>query len=268
MTSPLPQSLRQAVGHELRTAFHYPYTLLQVIVLNAVLVVVLWYFAPPKVEALFFDVHSPALFTIVLAGWMYSDVPATNVLASDPARTLAALDDRTMTVRLMTAKRLALWILVAPLCTAITFIMGYRSQHWTTEMVAIASIVVLPFGTLAIAGWVGIIWPYHPRSLGYRWRHRRDWFHDLVRWGVLVFLPYGLVPLIGLVLLIPSLIVWGVRSEQQVADLSAVPHLVLGMVLAVVMTIGGTVLGNRFGWRLIERRRAALQHYLAHPELG
>lgn len=264
----LPQTLGEAVRNEFRIAFHYPYTLLQVTGMNAVLVVVLWFLAPPKVDAFFFDVHSPALFTIVLAGWMYSDVPATNVLASDPVRTLAALDDRTMTLRLMHAKRLVLWILVAPVCTVITFAMGIRTQHWFTEVVAIASIVVLPFGTLAIAGWVGILWPYHPRSLKYRWRHRRDWFHDLVRWGFLIMLPYGLVPLIGLILLVPSLAVWGIRSEQQVVDVSTVPHLVIGVVLAIAMTIGGTALGTRVGWTMIERRRAALSHYLEHPELG
>lgn len=252
----------------MRLAFHYPYTLLQVVVMNAVLVVVLWYFAPPQIEQLFFDVHSPALFTIVLAGWMYSDVPATNVLASDTKRTLPALTDRTMTLRLMSAKRIALWLLVAPLCTLMTFVMGAHDHNWFTEIVAVASIAVLPFGTLAIASWVGILWPYHPRSLTYRWHHRRNWFHDLVRWGVLLVLPYGLVPAIGLVLLLPSLVVWHVRSEQQVLTMSTVPNLVLGVVLAVAMSIVGTIIGSRVGWRLIEKRRAALTHYLDHPELG
>ena len=264
----LPQTLRQAVRDEFRIAFNYPYTLLQVILMNAVLVVVLWYFAPPQVESLVFDVHSPALFTIVLAGWMYSDVPATNVLASDTNRTLPALTDRTMTLRLMNAKRLALWILVAPVCTLITFLMGLHSHHWFTGVVAIASIVILPFGTLAIAGWVGIVWPYHPRSLKYRWRHRRNWFHDLVRWGTLVVLPYGLVPAIGFVLIVPSMLVWNVKSEQQVIEVSTVPHLLLGVILVIGMTIGGTLIGDRVAWRLIERRRSALTRYLKHPELG
>jgi len=264
----LPQSLRQAVCDEFRIAFRYPYTLLQVIVLNALLVTVLWYFAPPKVESLVFDIHSPALFTVVLAGWMNSDVPATNVLASDTNRTLPALTDRSITLRLMRSKRIALWILVAPLCTLLTFLMGMHNHHWFTEVVAIASIVILPFGTLAIAGWVGIVWPYHPRSLKYRWRHRRDWFHDLVRWGTLIVLPYGLVPIIGFVLLIPSLLVWNVKSERQVIELTTVPHLVLGVILVVALTIGGTIVGDRVAWRLIERHRGALTRYLKHPELG
>lgn len=264
----LPQTLRRAVRDELGIAFHYPYTVLQVILMNAVLVVVLWFLAPPKVEGLFFQIHTPTLFTIVLAGWMYSDVPATNVLASDSVRSLAALNDRSMTLRLMRAKRIALWILVAPICTVITLLMGAFDQHRFTEIVALTSITMVPFGTLAIAGWVGILWPYHPRSLRYRWRHRRDWFHDLVRWSTLLVLPYGLVPAIGLVLLVPSMLVWGIRSERQVLDTSAVPHLIAGVVLALVVTIGGSILGDRVAWRLIDRRRSALVHYLGHPELG
>jgi hypothetical protein len=264
----LPQTLRQAVRDELRIAFRYPYTVLQVIVLNAALVVVLWYFAPPKVEGLFFEIHSPALFTVVLAGWMFSDVPSTNVLASDVTRTLPALGDRVMTLRLMNAKRIALWLLVAPVCSVLTFVMGYGNHHWFAQVVALSSIVILPFGTLAISGWVGIIWPYHPRSLKYRWRHRDNWFHDLVRWGVLVVLPYGLVPAIGLVLLAPSLFVWSIHSEQQVLEVSSPPYLVLGIALAAAMSAGGVIVGNRYGWRLIERRRPTLTHYLEHPELG
>lgn len=266
--SELPRSLREAVRDEFGIAFRYPYTLLQVVGVNAFLVVVLWYFAPPQVESLAFDIHNPALFTIVLAGWMYSDVPATNVLASDVNRTLPALTDRTMTIRLMSAKRIALWILVAPVCTLITFLMGIHTHHWFTDVVAIASIAILPFGTLAIAGWVGILWPYHPRSLNYRWRHRRNWFHDLIRWGTLVVLPYGLVPIIGGVLLLPSLLVWNVKSEQQVLEVTTVPHLFLGVVLVIAMTVGGTIVGDNVAWRLIERRRTSLTEYLEHPELG
>lgn len=253
---------------ELGAAFRYPYTVLQVMAFNGVLVVLLWFLAPPEIEALFFNVHSPALFAIVLAGWMYSDVPATNVLACDVDRTLPALDDRTMTLRLIRAKRIALWILIAPVCTFISIAMGYRNHHWFAQVVALSSIAIAPFGTLAIAAWIGILWPYHPRSLRYRWRHRRDWYHDLVRWGILIFLPYGVVPLIGLVLLVPSLLVWGVHSEEAVLEISAVPHLFLGLVFAVTFTVVGSKLGDRTSWWLIERRRSSLATYLQHPEYG
>ena len=260
--------MRAAVRDELRTAFRYPYTVLQVVLMNAALVFFLWYLAPPKVESLAFEIHSPALFAMVLAGWMYSDVPATNSLASDAARSVAALGDRTMTMRMMTAKRIALWILVAPVCSVVALVMGYRNHHWFAQVVTVAAVVILPMGTLSVAGWVGIVWPYHPRSLKYRWRHRRDWFHDLVRWGVLIVLPYGLVPVIGAVLLLPSLLVWRVYSEKQILIVAQVPNVVLGLVLCVIVSFLGTVLGNRVGWRLIEKRRAALTHYLEHPELG
>jgi hypothetical protein len=40
-----------------------------------------------------FTLHGSLAFALVLAAWMYSDVPATNVLAPDRQRMMAALDD-------------------------------------------------------------------------------------------------------------------------------------------------------------------------------
>jgi hypothetical protein len=43
---------------------------------------------------------------------------------------------------------------------------------------------------------------------------------------------------------------------------------VLEVILVVAVTIGGTIMGDRVAWRLIERRRVALANYLDHPEFG
>jgi len=43
---------------------------------------------------------------------------------------------------------------------------------------------------------------------------------------------------------------------------------VLEVILVVAITIGGTIMGDRVAWRLIERRRVALTDYLDHPEFG
>jgi hypothetical protein len=74
--------------------------------------------------------------------------------------------------------------------------------------------------------------------------------------------------MIGAVLLIPSLLVCNVKSERQILEVTTVPHLVLGVVLVIAITIGGSIVGDRVAWRLIERRRSALTQYLEHPELG
>ena len=49
-------------------------------------------------------------FALVLAAWMYSDVPATNVLAPDRQRVMAAIDDPVMLQRLLYAKNIVLWM--------------------------------------------------------------------------------------------------------------------------------------------------------------
>ena len=47
------------------------------------------------------------------------------------------------------------------------------------------------------------MFPYHPRSLRWRWQHRRAWRSHL-RWVVLAFAPFFYVPLIGLAILSPG----------------------------------------------------------------
>jgi hypothetical protein len=54
-----------------------------------------------------------------------------------------------------------------------------------------------------VAAWLGIVFPYHPRSLRWRWQHRRAWRTHL-RWVVLAFAPFFHVPLIGLAILSPG----------------------------------------------------------------
>lgn len=51
-----------------------------------------------------FDLHGAPAFPIVPGNWMHADVPATNLLAPDRSRVLAALDDEAMLIRVLTAK--------------------------------------------------------------------------------------------------------------------------------------------------------------------
>ena len=113
---------------------------------------------------------------MVLALWMYADVPATNVLAPDRERVLAALDDPAMLRRLLYAKNLALWCFVAPFCAVVALLIGFFEDNWPPVLVSITAIAVVPFGALASrAGW-GSCGRTTPR-VRFRWVHRRDWWH-------------------------------------------------------------------------------------------
>ncbi|HEX7212167.1 MAG TPA: hypothetical protein VF241_14680, partial [Propionibacteriaceae bacterium] len=68
---------------------------------------------------------------------------------------------------------------------------------------ACALVAFLPVGVLPVAAWLGIVFPYHPRSLRWRWQHRRAWRSHL-RWVALAFAPFLYVPLIGLAILSPG----------------------------------------------------------------
>ncbi len=193
----LPPSLGAALGWELREAFRPPFADLLVVAFNAALMCVAWFLLPTSWQNWLFTLHGPLAFAMVLAGWMYSDVPATNVLAPDSRRVLAALDDPAMLRRLLYAKNLTLWCLVAPFCTVVAVIIGWVHHDWPPTLVSVTAIAVVPFGTLGVSACVGIRWPYHPRELRFRWEHRREWRHMIVRWIALVLTPYGLVPLLA-----------------------------------------------------------------------
>ena len=88
---------------------------------NGLLVVVFWF---SRFNGTMFSLHGALAFPVVLGSWMYSDVPATNVLGSDSRRVLEALDDEPMVMRLLAAKSALLWLMVAPGCLVIATISG------------------------------------------------------------------------------------------------------------------------------------------------
>jgi hypothetical protein len=61
-----------------------------------------------------FTLHGSPAFALVLAACMYSDVPATNVLAPGSQRVMAAIDDPAMLRRLLHAKNIVPWAFITP----------------------------------------------------------------------------------------------------------------------------------------------------------
>ena len=242
-----PVSLAGAVRCELREAVRPPYTVPLVVTFNGVLMAAAWFLLPTKWFDWLFTLHGPLAFAMVMAGWMYSDVPATNVLAPDRERVLAALDDPARLSRLLYAQNLTLWCFVAPFCTVVAVIIGYSNNDWPPTLVSITAIAIVPFGTLGVAGWVGILWPYHPRDLRFRWQHRHEWFHMIVRWLALLLVPYGLVPLLA-VLVIRSQPGPVVDAVDQWAQPQASHHpLRRRVALAAVVSMGVFYGGHRAG---------------------
>ena len=187
------------------------------VVVNAGLVTMCWFLLPDTALNWLFALHGALAFAYVLEMWMLADTPATNVLGRDPDRALSLLRDPTAMRQWLRAKHIALWTFVGPPCAVVALVIGIaRGQYM--QAVAVALILLsLPLGVLSVAAWIGIWLPYHPRGLLWRWRHRSDWHGAVLRWGVLVLLPFLVVPVIAVLLLTPTLVIWTLAASAATA---------------------------------------------------
>lgn len=140
---------------------------------NGALMSSAWFFLPGPVKDDLFTLHGPLVFALVLATWMYADVPATNVLGGGRFRLSAALDDPAAFRCLLDAKSPVLWVLITPLCPVVALVIGLRAHDLLATFITVVWIGVAPFAALAISNLVGVRFPYHPMPIRSRWQHRR-----------------------------------------------------------------------------------------------
>jgi len=192
-----------------------------------------------------------------LAVWMYSDVPATNVIAPDRRRMLAALEEPDELRLLWSAKNVALWLLVSPVCLLVATSSSPRAatggrdcRPWCGSPSFLRR--------ARIAGWLGIVAPYHPIPLRTRAMNRRPWRHMIWRWLALALLPYGFVPALATALTFPLRSCGTCRPSTASRARSARSSSPRGWPSRVrwPSRAGGRPL-RRLG--LLERRRAALR---------
>ncbi len=264
----LPATLREAVTAQIALTLEPPYEGVITVAVNGALMTSAWFFLPLALRDDVFTLHGPLAFALVLAAWMYSDVPATNVLGPDARRVIAAIDDPVMFRRLLYAKNIVLWALVTPVCSVVAVIVGLLNQDLLSILYTIVWIGVVPFGALGISAWVGIVFPYHPMPLRVRWEHRRPLLRMLVRWIALAVTPYGLVPVLAGLLMVPSLLLWGFTSKHGLTQRLPDRDLGWGVALACAISVVCSVGGHHLGGRLARRRRTKLVAFLADPLSG
>ena len=257
------------VPGELRRIFRRPYEVLVCLASNGVLAIGLWFFSPVQVYSLFFTFHSDFLFPAVLATWMLADVPATNQLAPESQRVIGLLDDEPARItELLRAKQMALMLIVVPVTLVTATINGMVTHHWFTLAASIVWITTVPLAGLGLSCLVGVRWPYHPIPLSQRWAQRRRWRPMLLRWGILVVLPYGLVPMVGwLALVLPGLLLWITNSLGSLSRLSAW-NLMVGEALAVPTAVWLWRWGTTRAGTLAHQRRPQLIAFLSDPDRG
>jgi len=264
----LPRDIREAVRQQIALTFQPPYEAPITVAVNGALMSSAWFFLPTTLRDKLFTVHGTLAFALVLAAWMYSDVPATNVLGPDAVRSHAALDDPVMLRRLLLAKSTVLWLLVTPVCVLVALISGLANHSLLSTWYTIVMIGVFPFGFLAISAWVGIVFPYHPMPLRYRWEHRKPRKRMLVRWAVLVVTPYVVVPLLGVLLMVPSLLVWGFTAPHGLTQKLPDGDFGVGVVVACAVTLACALGGHRMSTWIAGKRQARLLEFLGDPVRG
>jgi hypothetical protein len=264
----LPRTLRDAARAEFARALRPPYETLTTVAANAALMCSAWFFLPKGLKDSVFTLHGSLAFALVLAAWMYSDVPATNVLAPDRHRVMAAIDDPVMLRRLLYAKNIILWTIITPVCSVIALVTGIVGHNLLATLYTVIWIGVVPFGALGISAWVGILFPYHPLRLRFRWEHRRPLRRMLGRWLTLAVTPYVLFPALAVVLMIPSLLLWGFTSVHGVSAKLPDHDLGLGVGLACAVAVASSYGSHRLGVWMAQRHRARLLAFLADPARG
>jgi hypothetical protein len=264
----LPATLSAALRAEFRRALRPPYETPSVVVGNGLLMVACWVLLPASVVSSVFRFHGAPAFALVLASWMYSDVPATNLLGGDAERSAAAVRDEATVRRMWYAKNLVLWALITPLCTVVAIGLGIYEHRLTTTALTVVWIATVPLGALGFASWVGVWFPYHVLPLRYRWARRRRWRQMLCRWAVLLLTPYGVVPLLTGVLTLPSLLLWTAVAPSGQRSRITDAQFGWGLLLAAVVAGAAWVAGHWYGPRLAHRRRHRLAAFLGDPERG
>ena len=267
-TISLPATLPAALRAEFRRAAHPPYETPNVVVGNGLLMTACWVFLPATVVSFVFTFHGVLAFALVLASWMYSDVPATNLLGGDAARSRAAVEDPAMVRRMWYAKNLVLWALITPLCTVVAIGLGIYEHRLATTALTVLWIATVPLGALGFSSWVGVYFPYHVLPLRYRWEQRRHWWRMLCRWTVLVLTPYGVVPFLTAVLTLPSVLLWKTEERDEHRDRITDTQFFWGLLLAAALAGVAWVVGHWYGPRLAHRHRQWLTAFLGDSERG
>jgi hypothetical protein len=251
---------------EIRRCLHKPWDVPLLVLLNGLLVCGGWFLLSRADKASLFSLHGPMAFPIVLESWMFADVAATNVLGGDAPGALAAMSDPVRLRQFLDAKRIVLWLLVAPLCSVLALLIGIERHSYLAALSLAVGLLVTPAGVLVISTCAGALWPYHPRSL--RWRLANRWnVGKTVRWLILLVGPYSFVPAITTVLLVPAGLVIR-HARHGVAGPLRSEHLAAGTAIACVTSLLVAVFLHDVTARLVERRASKLQAYLSDPDRG
>jgi hypothetical protein len=260
--------LFSAVGAEYRRIFSERRDDLIAVSFNAVLVTICWFLLPVSIRNWIFTLHGALAFPYVLEMWMLGDTPATNVAGRDAVGALSQLPEPAALRLWLRAKHLVLASFIGPTAAIVAVVIGLVQHRYEAAAAVALTLLFMPLGVLSIAAWVGLWLPYHPRKLLWRWEHRTDWRAAVLRWGVLVLLPFMVVPAIAIMLLVPSLIIWIIAHQGHPPHEMDPVGLWIGTVVSVAVSLIVFAWAPSVATKIARRRYAKLHGYLSNPEHG
>ncbi len=233
---------------------------------NAAITCLGWFLLPAAARDWLFKLHGPLAFPVVLESWMLADVPATNVLGGDASGAVPVLNDHVAFREFLDAKRVALWLMVAPVCALLALVIGFSRHTYVSALTTAALLLLLPFGVLGISALFGMVFPYRQRRLKWRWERRHD-LRQTIRWLILIVAPYSVVPAISGALVAPSLFV-ARRSLGGETRALTEGEFALGAVLACLLAAVAYYIGHEIAERMLARRAKRLTAFLTDPDQG
>jgi hypothetical protein len=256
-------SLRADLRAEFGRAFRAPWDDLIAVAANAALVTALWFLLPQAVKDWLFVPQGPAAFAIVLEIWMLADVPATNMIGKDVDTMLPALDDPPRLQQLLRAKSITLALLVGIPSAVVSILIGIYDGSSLRGFLLACVLLALPFGASSIAAWLGIVIPYRPLPLRWRWAHRKPW-RATIRWASLVIIPFLLVPIVACLLLAPAILA-GLAIGRDADGRMTITATVVATIIACALSAIAFFVGPRVSAYLATRRRERVRPLLADP---
>jgi hypothetical protein len=235
---------------------------------NAVLVAICWYLLPTDIVNWLFTLHGALAFPLIMEMWMLGDTPATNVVGRDAVRAVSQLNDPNALRQWLRVKHLVLASFIGPAAALVALVIGIVQQRYMDSAAVAVVLLFLPLGVLSVASWVGLWMPYHPQKLLWRWKHRTDWRAALLRWGALVLLPFLIVPVIAIVLLIPSLIIWIAAHQGYPPQQLNSGGLWIGTAVSVAVSLITFAFAPLVAVKIARRRYNRLHGYLSNPDHG
>jgi hypothetical protein len=246
--------------------FRPPWEVPAALIGNALLMTAAWFLLPPRVHDWLFALHGQLAFPVLLATWMLADTPSTNVVGHDRRTALSVLTDGAAFRTWLTARCLVLASLVGPPCALVALVMGVQGEDPVKVVAACVVLAILPLGVLPVAAWLGLVFPYNLRPLRWRWEHRSD-RRTTVRWGVLLVVPYLVVPAIAAAVILPSVVaalwLFGAPEHQLMQPQFVADAL---MICATALLVGW--FGLLVAGRLRQRRHDRLTTYLLDSDAG